>query len=217
MSSSLSSIWQFYDPFGQSSYTGNYTHVSVHSGPKTDWWHTAPNPYSDADAGGADRRSGPIAYQTFHEQEWTFSGWIRQTGGDQYQQTAIFVAPGPVSQLTSDKGPEKWLKTGIENDGGRFVGGVVTNPWSDWSVTKLVGDGANLDKDVFVSVQRSGIDVFVHYGLEEDKDKLIPLREVRSFGLGAEDKEWIVGVMVCGPKSESTNGEVYNITFKSGE
>ena len=71
---------------------------------------------------------------------------------------------------------------------------------------------------------RAGVDVFVHFAIAEAVSDSPPkslhlLREMKGFASLArtqgavQGQPWHLGVMVCGPLSESTRGEWENFSF----
>ncbi|PWZ03437.1 hypothetical protein BCV70DRAFT_197647 [Testicularia cyperi] len=199
--------WHFYDPTQTSKHqvrdteSGEGVDVDVHSGPETDWWSTAEGSTPESDA---HRSSGPVAYRSVSvdsAKSWKLSGWVAQPGQERFQQTTLFVKLG-----------ERWLKSGVENEGGlQYVGAVSTNPYSDWCLTPK----PDQHDRVWIEIHKDGADLFIHYSYD-GKQRLL-LREVKGFCAGQQDQqgqqEWWLGVMVCGPKSAATLGTVSQLTI----
>lgn len=204
--------WKFHDPTSTSSHTVTPTSsgltISIDSGARTDWWTTAPGSQPES---SAHRDSGPLVYQPLTlaaSQNWKLSSVVHQEGSERFQQTTLFV-----QRLNPSAGREgqAWLKSGIENEGGRkYVGVVATNPFSDWNVSPL-----SKGSSVHIEIEKTGPDVHVYYTV--DGERLL-LREKKGFvlPLGEEEgkEEWWVGVMVCGPLSEGTKGKVEQVKFE---
>ena len=97
----------------------------------------------------------------------------------------------------------------------------MTAPFSDWSISPIPASTPS----VFFRVTKKGADIFLAYALENDPEKIIPMREIKGFARktdphadadGDGPEEWVGGVLVCGPKSESTEGEVSKFRITSG-
>lgn len=117
----------------------------------------------------------------------------------------------------------------------------MTNPYSDWSTslsphsvstTTTAPPAIGVDVDagwpfwLYVQIARAGPDMHCSTALvrgagadrppaalrprEED---LVQAREVRGFALGAQSGSWAVGVMACGPLSESTSARFANFSL----
>ena len=123
--SSTTLKWSFHDPSGTSSYTVNpsstedsstYT-ISINSGPKTDWWTTAP---------AAHRTSGPVVYQSHtlpRNSSFKLSGVVTQKGAERFQQTTLYIRRVNPRKDIDEIDGQTWLKSGIENEGGKkYVG-----------------------------------------------------------------------------------------------
>ena len=213
--SGFTSDWRFHDPHSSSSHTvtRSSTHptsftISIDSGPNTDWWTTAPGSQPES---SAHRDSGPVVYQTLSlasSQDWKLSGKVTQRGTERFQQTTLFIQRLDPSQ---DKQGQAWLKSGIENEGGRkYVGVVATNPYSDWNVSPLSREGG---ESVEVEIEKQGPDVHVYYTVGGER---FLLREKKGFVDVRDEKveEWWIGAMVCGPLSAATQGTVEDCVFE---
>lgn len=139
--------WSFYDPNSTSSHTvssaakpSTYS-ISISSGPKTDWWTTAPESQPES---SAHRASGPVVYQTLRlapDQDWKLSGKVTQQGNERFQQTTLFVKRVNPNEEANGQG-QVWLKSGIENEGGKkYVGYVVA--WFFLSLSHFQFDPAS--------------------------------------------------------------------------
>lgn len=102
---------------------------------------------------------------------------------------------------------------------------VVAAPYSDWSISPLdtkIGRQAGESK-LYIQFTRSQADVFVHYAVSDvntnqnPPNKLQLLREIKGFAVlssAATSTDWHVGVMVCGPLSNSTEGQWEDFTLE---
>ncbi|KAJ1026342.1 hypothetical protein NDA16_002429 [Ustilago loliicola] len=216
--------WSFYDPTSTSSHSVSSTSpsshsISISSGPKTDWWTTAPGSQPES---SAHRSSSPVVYHTLQlssSQDWKLSGLVRQEGTERFQQTTLFVKRINPEEGVNGEG-QLWLKSGIENEGGRkYVGVVATNPFSDWNVSPFPAETAS---SVHIEIEKVGPDMHVYYSYPDanGKQQRFLLREKKGFALplsaGDEDQEeeWWIGAMVCGPLTDSTKGEVHDWNFE---
>ncbi|CCF49733.1 hypothetical protein NDA11_000123 [Ustilago hordei] len=216
--------WSFYDPTSTSTHSVSSSSpashsISISSGPKTDWWTTAPGSQPES---SAHRSSGPVVYQTVRlssSQDWKLSGLVRQEGTERFQQTTLFVKRINPKEGANGEG-QLWLKSGIENEGGRkYVGVVATNPFSDWNVSPLpTGSSSSVD----IEIEKVGPDMHVYYSYPDasGKQQRFLLREKKGFALPlsagdkAQEEEWWIGAMVCGPLTDETKGEVHGWKFE---
>ncbi|SPO29984.1 uncharacterized protein UTRI_06297_B [Ustilago trichophora] len=221
--SRIEAKWSFYDPNSTSSHTvspteGRSTYsISINSGPKTDWWTTAPGSQPES---SAHRSSGPVVYQTFRlspDQDWKLSGVVTQEGKERFQQTTLFVKRVNPNQGPNGQG-QVWLKSGIENEGGRkYVGVVATNPFSDWNVSPLP---AHTKTSVHIEIEKVGPDMHVYYSYPAHtggENERFLLREKKGFALPlaeGKEEEWWIGAMVCGPLTDDTKGSVDQWKFE---
>ena len=114
---------------------------------------------------------------------------------------------------------------------------VVTNTYSDWSTAPsphsvstssppAADAGAGSPFWLYVQIARSGPDMHCSTALvrgagaeqppavlRPPAEDLVQAREVRGFALGAQSGPWAVGVMVCGPLSESTSARFANFSL----
>lgn len=209
--------WKFHDPTSRSTYTvdrstgtgaGSYT-INISSGPRTDWWTTAPGSQPES---SAHRTTGPLVYQTRHISSctsWRLSALVSQPGLERFQQTTLFIQR--CSEEQSDMAAQLWLKAGVENEGGRqYVGVVATNPYSDWNVSPLPKRKEHVQTKVLIEIEKIGPDVHVYYTLQGDEERLL-LREKKGLALPVQAEQmehWRLGAMVCGPLSDATQGLV---------
>ena len=213
MSPSSNPAWHFHDPTSTSSHTitsSSLCTISIASGAKTDWWTTATGSEPES---AAHRTSGPVVYRSLtldRSTNWKLAGSVTQSGSERFQQTTLFVRRTGTGSNVDDQHGQLWLKAGIENEGGRkYVGVVATNPYSDWNVSPLP---ASCSDTVHIEIEKTGPDVHVYYTVQGER---LLLREKKGFALpSGESEEWWLGVMVCGPLSEATQGKVENWSFE---
>ncbi len=90
---------------------------------------------------------------------------------------------------------------------------VATNPFSDWNVSPLPSGSAT---SVKIEIEKVGPDMHVYYTLPSTHERFL-LREKKGFALplnGDNEEEWWIGAMVCGPKSQATEGTVEGWKFE---
>ncbi|KAH8551951.1 hypothetical protein BGW37DRAFT_318496 [Umbelopsis sp. PMI_123] len=159
--------------------------VQATSVPKTDFWRKPPQTHRD---------TGHF-YYTSIEGDFRLSCTFKGKWVTQYDQAGLMC------RLND----QYWIKTGLELDEGLiFASCVVTNPYSDWSVSKeeLTPNQDN----VYIVMERKAGTIVIRYALVGEgasKEELatLPLRTVNGF-TGANDKIDI-GIMLCSPLSEN--------------
>jgi regulation of enolase protein 1 (concanavalin A-like superfamily) len=108
---------------------------------------------------------------------------------------------------------------------------VVAAPYSDWSISPLAKRIGSKEEEakLYIQFTRTKADIFVHYALSSSITETPPkelqlLREIKGFAaaraeeakssLQGSDYSWHLGVMVCGPLSESTEATWDNFSLE---
>ena len=116
------SEFKFDDPTGTSTYSQTGSTIRITSGPKTDYWTTAPGSVPES---SAHRASAPVLYQLHKlapSTNWRLKGTLHQPGTERFQQTTLFLRRVNPNEGANGEG-QKWLKSGIEIEQGRqFIG-----------------------------------------------------------------------------------------------
>ncbi|KAJ7600776.1 hypothetical protein C8J56DRAFT_911257 [Mycena floridula] len=195
------------------------TKVTIRAVPETDWWRIPPPDSVNSITGTF------LSTSIDATKDWEAGVWIRGEWGTLFDQGTLM--------LLTEQGQGNWIKAGVEMENGKeWIGGVVTNPWSDWAIAPAEHSTSTLVEGsyaVYLHMVRKGpwITIYQHFGRhithERPADeKLSKIREVRAFDVDsagvanakAGDK-WRIGVMVCGPKnSNGTVAEFENFFFK---
>jgi uncharacterized protein len=132
-----------------SQWTAQDGSVTMHSGPKTDFWRLA----------GVARDSGHFYNQ---RQVGDFLIECKVSGGyiAQYDQAGLMVRVDEAN----------WIKCGIEFvDGVQKASAVVTREYSDWSVAPLPNNPASL----WLRLKRQGPVIEIHYALDGTNYQLL--------------------------------------------
>lgn len=98
---------------------------------------------------------------------------------------------------------DKWIKTGIEFiNNNEYISTVVTNPFSDWSVTPITITDIN---KIYIEIERNDLQITIKYSFNNK-----PLMFFRKINVFMEEIELQVGLYVASPKNQ--NG--VNVYFK---
>jgi regulation of enolase protein 1 (concanavalin A-like superfamily) len=140
-----------------------------------------------------NRKSGNLLYNNI-KGNFKVSTTLTGEWKEEYDQGGLFIG-----NLTEDK----WIKTGIEfiNDK-EYISTVVTNPFSDWTVTPIIVKYIN---KIYIEIERNNLQIIIRYSFNDE-----PLMFFRKINVFMKEMELQVGLYVASPKNK--NG--VNVNFK---
>lgn len=140
-----------------------------------------------------NRKSGNLLYNNI-KGNFKVSTILTGEWKDEYDQGGLFI--GNLDE-------NKWIKTGIEFiNNNEYISTVVTNPFSDWSVTPITITDIN---KIYIEIERNDLQITIKYSFNNK-----PLMFFRKINVFMEEIELQVGLYVASPKNK--NG--VNVYFK---
>ncbi|RUP50170.1 hypothetical protein BC936DRAFT_140108 [Jimgerdemannia flammicorona] len=167
---------------------------TIRATPSSDFWRTTTETRNTGNFLHCSNVRGNFKVQCFLNGVWTH----------EYDQAGLMIRV---------QGEEKWVKAGIELMGGvQYVSAVVTNPYSDWSLTPSFHSTAlSSEHMLFLELERKGPVILFRHGfarstdgvakeaLRSGEETLTMFRKAVGFADGIEAVD--VGIVVACPKN----------------